>query len=449
MTIIRTLALFGFGVSAYLVWMKLTGQITSVVGCGGEGGCSNVLGSQWSQWVLIPVSVVSACFYLGLIVLSYKVSKSILTMAAFLLIMTAAWFMGLQVFVIKSFCPWCFTTHLIGLFTAGAIFWKARAPFKPTFIMGPLLLMTLLILGQIYGPKPKSYAFTSEAGIEKREEVKAHNEGKGRVVDFKDATGRVVKTYRLGSVPLIGSPDAKHILVKYFDYTCQSCRTMEKDLAVLMQTYPGQVAVIVLPTPLNRACNPYVSAGNDHEHACELARLGLAFWPVGERQHLLIHTSEGERVGVTCWLELTRLGVHHHQPFRLRLTGVVRDDSDTSQDDGEDEDTDTSDKRLPLTGHTLSRPPYPCPAWPACSGCSGNTSPDRRPKALTLYGWGLRYVETRCSQLSNRGDSPVGEPCSFPVGKTSPLRVPPLVASRFGWGLRRVVTAVSGLRVEA
>jgi hypothetical protein len=45
-----------------------------------------------------------------------------------------------------------------------------------------------------------------------------------------------------------------------------------------MQTYPGQVAVIVLPTPLNRACNPYVSAGNDHEHACELARLGLAVW---------------------------------------------------------------------------------------------------------------------------------------------------------------------------
>ena len=36
MTVIRTLALFGFGVSAYLVWMKLTGQITSVVGCGGD-----------------------------------------------------------------------------------------------------------------------------------------------------------------------------------------------------------------------------------------------------------------------------------------------------------------------------------------------------------------------------------------------------------------------------
>jgi uncharacterized membrane protein len=276
---IRTLALVGFGVSAYLVWMKLTGQITSVVGCGGEGGCSNVLGSQWSQWFLIPVSAVSACFYLGVIVLTYKLSKSILTIAAFLLIMAAAWFMGLQVFVIKSFCPWCFTTHSIGILTAGVIFWKARAPFKARFFFAPLLLMSVLILGQIYGPKPKTYAFTAEAGIEKREEVKAHNEGKGRVVTFKDPAGRVVKTYRLGSVPLLGSPDAKYFLVKYFDYTCQSCRTMEEDLTALMQTYPGQVAVIVLPTPLNRACNPYLNSKiHDHENACELARLGLAVW---------------------------------------------------------------------------------------------------------------------------------------------------------------------------
>jgi hypothetical protein len=56
---------------------------------------------------------------------------------------------------------------------------------------------------------------------------------------------------------------------------------MEEDLTALMQQYPGQIAVIVLPTPLNRACNPYLSPRiHDHEHACELARLGLAIWRV-------------------------------------------------------------------------------------------------------------------------------------------------------------------------
>ena len=81
--------------------------------------------------------------------------------------------------------------------------------------------------------------------------------------------------------------------------------------------------------------------------------MGLAFGPVGEGECLCTQAGEGERVVRACcvFLELTGFGVHHHQPFRLRLTGVVRGDSDTSKDDGEDEDTNTSDKGLPFTGH--------------------------------------------------------------------------------------------------
>ena len=50
-------------------------------------------------------------------------------------------------------------------------------------------------------------------------------------------------------------------------------------------------------------------------------------------------------------LELTGFGVHHHQPFRLGLTCVMRGDGDARQDGGEDEDTNISDKRLPWTLH--------------------------------------------------------------------------------------------------
>ena len=82
--------------------------------------------------------------------------------------------------------------------------------------------------------------------------------------------------------------------------------------------------------------------------------LGFAFGPVGERQHLRIHPVQGEGVGVTYLLALTCLGVHNHQPLILGLAGGVRGDSDTSQDDGEDEDTNTSDEGLPLTGHATS-----------------------------------------------------------------------------------------------
>jgi uncharacterized membrane protein len=279
MRIVRILALLGFGISAYLFSMKLSGEISSVVGCGGEGGCSDVLGSEWSQWFGIPVSAVSAAFYLVILTLTVKPFKSLLTMAAFLLIGAAAWFMGLQAFVIKSFCPWCFGTHVVGLLTAGAILWKARAKLKPALIAVPLVLIIGLALGQIFGPKPDTHEVTTESGFGERKEIEEQMMGAGRVISFSRPDGIVVKTYRLGSVPFLGPPDAKHFLVKYFDYTCSSCLEMEGDLAALFKKYPKDVGVILMPTPLNRACNPYLPAGlKDHEHACELARLGLAAW---------------------------------------------------------------------------------------------------------------------------------------------------------------------------
>jgi len=279
MPIVRILALFGFGISAYLFSMKLSGKISSVVGCGGEGGCANVLGSEWSQWFGIPVSALSAAFYLAILALTVKPFKPLLTMAAFLLIGAAVWFMGLQAFVIKSFCPWCFGTHMVGLLTAGAILCKARAKLKPALIAVPFALIFGLALGQVFGPKPDTHEVTTEGGLGERKVVVEQMIGEGRVISFSRPDGKVVKTYRLGSVPFLGPPDAKHFLVKYFDYTCTSCLQMEGDLAALIEKYPNEVGVILMPTPLNRACNPYFPAGmKDHKHACELARLGLAAW---------------------------------------------------------------------------------------------------------------------------------------------------------------------------
>lgn len=279
MRLIRVLASVGFGISAYLFAMKLTGEISSVVGCGDSGGCASVLGSRWSQWFGVPVSAISAAFYLAIFLFTFKNSKPFLTAAAVLLIGAALWFMGLQILVIEAFCPWCLATHLTGLATASAILIKARAPFRPLLAVVPSVLILLLALGQLFGPQPDTHALTSENELGKRKKIAEQTAGKGRLIEMKMPDGRVVKTYRLGSVPLLGSPEARHVLVKYFDYTCASCRNMEGDLAKLMATYPDEVAVIVMPTPLNRSCNPYLKQGiDDHENACELARLGLAAW---------------------------------------------------------------------------------------------------------------------------------------------------------------------------
>ena len=85
--------------------------------------------------------------------------------------------------------------------------------------------------------------------------------------------------YTLGEIPLLGDPTAEHILVKYFDYTCETCREMHDELDRLLQLYPRKLAVIVVPTPLNRSCNQHLLPSvPNHRDACELARLGLAVW---------------------------------------------------------------------------------------------------------------------------------------------------------------------------
>lgn len=85
--------------------------------------------------------------------------------------------------------------------------------------------------------------------------------------------------FRSDELPILGSKDAPHIMVEYFDYTCASCRDMSKDLAAARAQLGGQVAVIVLPCPLNRQCNPALPAQvTDHAGACGLVRLSLAVW---------------------------------------------------------------------------------------------------------------------------------------------------------------------------
>jgi protein-disulfide isomerase len=85
--------------------------------------------------------------------------------------------------------------------------------------------------------------------------------------------------FRSGELPILGSRDAPHIMVEYFDYTCSSCRDMSKDLTAARAQLGDRIAVIVLPCPLNRQCNPALPAQvTDHAGACGLARLSLAVW---------------------------------------------------------------------------------------------------------------------------------------------------------------------------
>jgi len=79
--------------------------------------------------------------------------------------------------------------------------------------------------------------------------------------------------------PLDGNPNAKHVFVEMFDYTCPHCRSTTKALYEAKAKLGGDVAVIALPVPLNSMCNPLIQKNHpSHVESCQLARLAVCVW---------------------------------------------------------------------------------------------------------------------------------------------------------------------------
>ena len=79
--------------------------------------------------------------------------------------------------------------------------------------------------------------------------------------------------------PLIGSPDAKHIFIEMFDYTCEHCRATNAAIEVAKKMLGKDLAVLALPVPMNTACNPAIKTSSPaHAESCELSRLAIAVW---------------------------------------------------------------------------------------------------------------------------------------------------------------------------
>ncbi|MDE0826345.1 MAG: vitamin K epoxide reductase family protein [Akkermansiaceae bacterium] len=289
--ILRILAVLGLAISGYLLYLKLTDQITYLVGCGEGSGCAEVLGSRWSQVFLVPVTAMAMGMYLVLLISTWKPSRMVLAGLAVCFAGAAVWFYGILLFVLKEFCPWCTTAHAIGLTCALLLlqYLKKERTLKGKAsggIVGGVLAMVVLVLGQIFGPVPETHAVSTGTVEQEDREGSVHARGEGRVVSvFEDK-----KAYNITALPHLGAADAPHVLVKYFDFACESCLEMDSALRMVMEKQPGKFCIVMLPVPLNHACNEHLSRSvQDLEHACELARLGLAAWRANPEVYAEVH----------------------------------------------------------------------------------------------------------------------------------------------------------------
>lgn len=290
---LRLVSIGGLLLSGWLLFQKASGSITYLVGCGAGSGCANVLGSRWSQWFLVPVTALSLLLYAVLLVLSFRPQRTALLAVGTSLAGAALWFGIVQAFILRSFCPWCLTAHVIGLAAAGLIFrehaGKSKGPAGRGVLAG-VAATALLIAGQVFGPVPDTHQ-TSDVVVAPAppppvgKPLPVHERGEGRKVIFL-----ANKSYNVSALPHIGDPASPHVAVKYFDYACASCRDLHEDLVAFQEKHPGKLCVILLPCPIHRACNPEVPAHlENHPHACELARLALACWRADPSSFAAVH----------------------------------------------------------------------------------------------------------------------------------------------------------------
>ncbi len=274
---ILILALAGFAVNLLLLARRVTDVDLGIAGCSGGTACEEILASQWSQVFGVPVTVFGLMIYPGLMLALARTGRHLLAPLLGAIAGAAVWLVFAQAVLLGKFCPWCMGAHALGVVVVllglvrlgmegvgrgGVAFWGAVAFFA-------------IGLSQLYGPLPATHQITSVSAPGISEPTVIHACGDGRRVSFDNGG----QTYNVSTLPHIGSEEAGHVLVEYFDYQCPACQTMSGYISALVAKHPRDVCVIVLPVPLDGGCNRSMDPQElGHPGSCDYTRLALAVW---------------------------------------------------------------------------------------------------------------------------------------------------------------------------
>lgn len=90
--------------------------------------------------------------------------------------------------------------------------------------------------------------------------------------------------------PMAGSKDATLAMVEMFDYNCSHCRATHVAVKAAKERLGDQLAIIVMPVPLNTACNNQIQqTAPQFFESCEVAKLAIAVWRVDQDKFLEFH----------------------------------------------------------------------------------------------------------------------------------------------------------------
>lgn len=290
--IIGFLSTIALIISIILSWHFISGD--QILGCSGGSPCENVLNSRWSTLAgFIPVSALAAGVYLAIFIsnlfIGPSTEESVRDMAWILMIVfsgaitgSAIWFIIVQKWIVKSFCMYCMTAHITGIFLSIAIVYRA---FKERFLSTENLsdrnsnkYKKLKSSNNMSGSKKISGLIF--AGMMLSAIMAVAQISMTPKAEFKDGQAQTkLPEVDYNNVPLTGSVNAEHKVLLLFDYKCSHCQKLHYQLKETVRRYDGKLAFVICPSPLNTACNPYIPKDNAFfKNSCEMAKIGLAVW---------------------------------------------------------------------------------------------------------------------------------------------------------------------------
>ena len=253
--------------SIILCFHSISGR--GLIGCSQGTNCNTVLGSKWSfLFGIIPVSALAAGVWIAFLVclilhsrnsdleLQYFLNRILLILSG-AVTGSAAWFIWLQSHMIKAFCPYCMTAHILGIaISVLTVIWCVRQkPGHSLLNIGFGLTIAVALAVVQFATTPLTLA---ERGFARE--------------PLPELSPR--------ELPITGDPDAPHVITLLYDWQCSHCRKIHNMLPDVVDILSGKVAFILCPISLSRECNPLIPQGSTDRFtgSCQLLHIGLALW---------------------------------------------------------------------------------------------------------------------------------------------------------------------------
>ena len=253
--------------SIILCFHSISGR--GLIGCSQGSSCNAVLGSKWSfLFGIIPVSALAAGVWIAFLVclilhsrnsdleLQYFLNRILLILSG-AVTGSAAWFIWLQSHMIKAFCPYCMTAHILGIaISVLTVIWCVRQkPGHSLLNIGFGLTIAVALAVVQFATTPLTLA---ERGFARE--------------PLPELSPR--------ELPVTGDPDAPHVITLLYDWQCSHCRKIHNMLPDVVELLSGKVAFILCPISLSRECNPLIPQGSTDRFtgSCQLLHIGLALW---------------------------------------------------------------------------------------------------------------------------------------------------------------------------